>query len=252
MKSNTKKPEQFWMELIGSIAVYDEVEKRRERNNSVENEKIFLEDISLKVRDPEIISTYNYIIAITKKYKPLYRKILIDMDKFHFKNTNSVNKNNDKHLMERNDRYSLLSSVNLFSHTINVVTETIKITKDMQQDIKDISILLALLHDFGKNSEVISSSQLEEKNKTKHSYVSANYAKHLIKNESFSYESINQINKEFIDLIYECLRTHHDDYDSNIFVKILNDADSNARELELDGVLLKEIKKKKLRNNNDS
>ena len=235
-------PKQFWTQLKGTIAIYDAVASRKaEQNNTktYQNKKI---DITSKILDLEYQTGLDIVISSTNKYHYLFAQLFIEMNRAEFKKTESVNKSYDTHLISYNNRYKLLSQVDLYSHTMNVVVETIKITMDIPQDTRNIAILLALLHDFGKSKLISDEFKFENKNDAKHHVISANYAKYIMQNEKLSYLSKEEITNDLIELVNFILRNHHEEKieNKNIFFKILEQADANAREIELNGILLKQ------------
>lgn len=253
----TRTPKQFWNELQGTIAIYDEIDARRieqtvsllETKKEAHNTNNYA--IANKVKDLEFQTALEVVLQNTTKFHHLFTQIFIEMNRCKFKKTSSVSKEYDKHLFERNNRYKMLSDINLYSHTMNVIVEMIKITQNIPQETKNIAILLALLHDFGKNKYIATEYQLEIKNKEKHHLISANYAKFIMQDERQSYKSKNEITDDLIKLVYEVLRSHHEKMvEPNIFYKLLIKADFNARDIELEGILLKN-KRKELINKKD-
>jgi hypothetical protein len=240
-------PKQFWDQLQGTIAVYDAVASRKaEHNTKTKNQQKRI-DITSKILDLEYQTGLEIVMSSTNKYHNLFAQLFIDMSKAEFKKTESVSQSFDVHLLSYNNRYKLLTEIDLYSHTMNVVVETIKITKDIPQDTKNIAILLALLHDFGKSKLISDEYRFEAKAKGKHHIISANYAKYTMQSEKLSYLSKEEITNELIELVYEVLRNHHEEniVNKNIFFKLLEKADANAREIELNGILLKQKRKAK-------
>lgn len=243
-----KSPGQFWKELQGTIAIYDAVAERR--NNSTDEKQIKQQKINItkKIIDMQYQHGLDFVLSNTTKFHNLFKELFIDMDKYEFRNTESVSQEFDTHLLEYNNRYKLLTSIDLYSHTINVIVETIKLA-GLPQETKNIAVLISLLHDFGKSKELQTTYQFEKIESSKHHYVSANYAKQKLQNERFSHKSKNEITKELIELVEKTLRSHHEKTkEPNLFLDLLVKADFNARENELNGILLlqqrKELHKK--------
>lgn len=229
----------FWKHLSGTIAIHEEIEQTRKIVHIANEQRHTIPNIKEKIIDLEYQTALELVVSLTTSFHSVFERIFLDMSKFNFKDDASVNQAYDKHLIEYNNRYKLLSKIDLFSHTINVVVETIRITKDLPQNLKDISILLALLHDVGKNKIIASDFCYEDKNKEAHHKISANYAKHILYDEKLNKNST--VSNELIENVYSTLRSHHEaDKENSIFLEILIQADMKARELELFGILKKE------------
>jgi len=250
-----KSASQFWKELAGTVAIYDEVNNTRKRV-SKEKTKPNKQQINIKndVYDNDFQDGLVLILNVTENFNKLFKKIFIDMDNCQFKKTPSVNSSYDKELIAHNSRYELLKEVNLYNHTINVVIETIKLTNELPQNVRDIAIILALLHDFGKNDKIIKTYNLGDDGRKHHHRISAYYAKHTMQDAMIGSHSTNIITDELVEMIYKVLRMHHDsDKEKNLFLDLLIKADMNAREIELKGILLrKHIKTEHKERDNDS
>lgn len=233
-------PLSFWQKLQGTIALHDAIfETRKSQKINNQHKPKLIADIRKITADKEYNIGLNLVLNSTTSFHNLFKNLFISMDKNEFKRTQSVSQNYDTHLIKYNNRYKLLSSINLYSHTINVVVEAIKISIDnkLPQQVQDIVILLAVLHDFGKNQLIAKEFQFEKENLGKHHRISANYAKFIMFEESLL--DVEQgITKELIDMVYTTLRSHHEEVkNNNMFLKLLINADTNARELELRGIL---------------
>jgi HD-GYP domain-containing protein (c-di-GMP phosphodiesterase class II) len=242
----TKEPTRFWKELFGSIAIYDAINQRNEIYDNETNKQTKEINIEDGIFDKEYQIGLEIVLGATKKYHHLFKTIFLDFDAYKLKKSDSVHQKYDTHLLSYNNRYKLLSEIDLYTHTINVVVEMIKLTKQLElpQDTIDIAILLALLHDVGKNSKISGEYQFEAANKGKHHIISANYSKHTMYNEKMSYKSKNEISDELIELIVDVLRNHHEEkVNKNLFLELLIKADTNVRVNELNGVLLKQKRK---------
>lgn len=237
-----KNPKQFWRELQGTIAIYDAVQERRTKSFNAEKIKKANTNISKNIIDMQYQVGLDLVLSNTTKFHNLFRELFIDMDKFKFRKTESVSQTYDTHLLNYNNRFKLLTSVDLYSHSMNVIVETIKL--NLPQETKNIAVLLSLLHDFGKNEELKAAYQYEKKENEKHHLISANYAKYKLQNERFSYRSSDEINNELISLVEQTLRNHHEPKkESTLFLDLLKKADMNARENEFNGILLLEQRK---------
>lgn len=240
---NQKDPKTFWLELKGTIVIHDIIHENRTQLEQVIHKNKRIPDISKQILTPEYNVALELVVKATSNYHTLFSRLFSDMDKFNFKSTQSVSSSYDKHLLEYNNRFDLLKEINLLSHTMNVVIETIKLTTEekLPQNIKDIAILLAVLHDFGKNEKVSKEFQFEKDNKERHDKISANYAKYTMQEESLGHNS--SITKDLISMVYTTLREHHEtEKEKNMFLDLLFTADINARENELQGVLLRKRK----------
>lgn len=233
-------PLSFWQKLQGTIALHDAIfETRKKQRINHETKPKLIADIRKDTADKEYNIGLNLVLNSTMSFHNLFKNLFISMDKNEFKKSQSVSQKYDTHLISYNNRYSLLSSINLYSHTMNVVVEAIKISIEnkLPQQVQDIVILLAVLHDFGKNQSIAQEFQFEKENTGIHHRISANYAKFIMYEESLL--DVEQgITKELIEMVYTTLRNHHEEVkNSNMFLKLLINADTNARELELRGIL---------------
>ena len=240
----------FWQQLKGTILIYDEVYARKEKVTKPEEEKYIPIDIKQHVHDNDYDIGLKFVLASSKNFFSLFRQAFIDMDKYVFKSSPSVNSMYDKELISVNSRFELLKEVNLYAHTMNVIVETIKITDKLPQNVKDIAIIFALFHDFGKNINLLKEFNYDEKGKEQHHKVSANYAKHIMQDEMVDTKNNNTMTKDLIEMVYLVLGMHHEkDRKPNLFLNILIEADINARENELRGILLQRKIKKENKDN---
>jgi hypothetical protein len=106
-------------------------------------------------------------------------------------------------------------------------------------DAIGISIIISILHDFGK-SPTIAQKFVDSKVRSKHHHISANFAK------AFLLKWVNHKNKklsikdDFIDTIYNTINVHHDHLDNRrAFLNILIQSDTQARRRELKYLELK-------------
>ena len=233
-------PLSFWQKLQGTIALHDAIfETRKKQRINQETKPKLIADIRKDTADKEYNIGLNLVLNSTMSFHNLFKNLFISMDKNEFKKSPSVSSSYDTHLFNNNNRYKLLSSINLYSHTMNVVVEAIKISIEnkLPQQVQDIVILLAVLHDFGKNPSIVREFKFEDDNSSKHHRISANYAKFIMYEESLL-DDEQCITKELIEMVYTTLRNHHEEVkNSNMFLKLLINADTNARELELRGIL---------------
>lgn len=239
----TKKPLRFWGELQGNIKVFEEISKRRKKEQAIKEKgsELYLKDSESK----EIELAFDFIKSNTTNYQSLFKRFVYDMEVYNFKKTSSVDSKVEKMYNDKNNRYDMFATLNLFEHTMNVVTQAIIVASELPSFQKDICIMIALLHDYGKNSEIKNKYSFEDKKDIPHNVISANYAKSIMSDEMLSVQSNGQITDELIKTVDSCLRTHHDqDAKSNLFLKVLIKADKNAREKELQGLLLRKQRKR--------
>jgi hypothetical protein len=240
-------PLTFWQQLKGTIALHDAIFDTRKNIKKLPAEKKTIKNSDKMMNDTEYDIGLKLVLNSTNNFHGLFEKIFVDMDRREFKRTDSVSKQYDTHLIKYNNRYELLSRINLYAHTMNVIVEMIKLAKEfsLPQQIQDITILLALLHDFGKNHSIAAEFQFEKENLGKHHRISANYARHIMYDESLRVDVVQGITRDLIDMVYSTLRMHHEpEKNNNMFLEMLITADQNAREQELHGVL-RNLKSKK-------
>lgn len=120
--------------------------------------------------------------------------------------------------------YEILARINLFNHTMNCAICSIETCKDEPRIVKDIVLVIALLHDFGK-APVIQSAY-GEKNEA-HEKISAKFAEELLNDFDVS--------QEIKDNIFVSLFNYHNE-DKNkqttIYLPLVVAADVAARVLE--------------------
>lgn len=244
---NELDPITFWQQLKGTIALHDAIFKTRKELKELQNPEKKISGADKKMNTAIYSQGLIEVLTLTKSFHKLFERFFIDMDRNDFIHTPSVIQAYDTHLINYNNRYKLLSSIDLYNHTMNVVRATKKLSEEhnFPQQVNDIAILLAILHDFGKN-QIIAKEFLFEKSNEKekrHHRISANYAKHTMFGV-FLEDDNDGVTKEFIDMVYSILRAHHEDEkNNNMFLEILINADQNAREKELFEILKKEKSK---------
>jgi len=235
--SDKLDPLKFWQQLQGTIVLHDAIFATRKKLIKKNKNSIKIENSDKKMNTAIYSKGLTVVLEATKSFHILFERLFIDMDKNDFLHTASVSQAYDTHLFEYNNRYKLLSSIDLYTHTMNVVNETIKLAEinKFPQQVVDIAIILAILHDFGKNQSIAKEFSFEKD--IKHHKISANYAKHIMF-EQYLKDEKHGITKEFIEMIYSILRAHHEqERNNNMFLEILIHADQNAREKELFEIL---------------
>jgi putative nucleotidyltransferase with HDIG domain len=138
--------------------------------------------------------------------------------------------------------YDILSEVDLYTHTIDVVNEAVKYLQDHNPDEKELYlervIIAALCHDIGKIQKSYKNLTDDVYKKVPHNVISA-----LILREEYP-----KLNEEII----EAVEQHHGAVKNknNYTLKVLIEADKKAREKEIKEWLIKNQKTKD--NNKDN
>lgn len=124
------------------------------------------------------------------------------------------------------DSYDFLSRVNLLDHTLNCAVCSIEITVNEPQRIREITILVCLLHDFGKHPKVL--SRYKKQPVGRHDKVSALFSQDFLK--AHSDEEV------FLDVVFTTLDNHHEKDEkilkTTIYLDFLKKSDERARTLE--------------------
>ncbi len=193
--------------------------------NLISSEEIKIEKPNDAETNKELCNELIYIFAHTTSYKLIIIDLFKQMKEYEFNKIQSVS--SDLNIGYTQKRYDYYREINLYDHTVHCVMETIDLLGNhTPPDAMAINIILAILHDFGKNP-LISEKYKGDKDE-KHHHISANFAKQYFhKNKLFN------VSKEFIDLIYKTIWNHHEQNEKKSpFLKILIEADQNAREKE--------------------
>lgn len=174
-----------------------------------------------------------YILTFIDERKEIVIGLFEAMKKYQFDNVPSVG-SNFRSFGAESGRYTILSNVNLYEHTLNVAVQTVEMlsVRGTPKDWIAISLIIAILHDFGK-SPIIKSHYREEGERGHHK-ISANFSKDYLIN-FVKKNKKSKINSNLIDTIYGVLVQHHDvDIDrNNAFLTCLIEADRKARDKEL-------------------
>ncbi|MFA6195381.1 MAG: hypothetical protein WC656_01900 [Sulfurimonas sp.] len=193
--------------------------KRQIKNQMTENYEVCISDVS-------IFGDLKHIFSHIGGYKKLYIKLFEDMARFNFRTCASVTDNS--HYLP-----SEYGHITLYQHTINTFDQMILIVKTHQdyQIQKDLYLLIALLHDFGKSHELCEHYKIElEKG---HWIRSAAYFKKIVNDELDEHLNIDAAS---FNIIYDTLFSHHsqtkDEQKNNKFLNALELADSGARKFE--------------------
>jgi len=207
--------------------------------------------------DPAISDLY-YEAASIIKFKPLLvyslKYALEDMNKYNFKDNPSVivAANNDTSHLQKSwgMSYKDLAKTNLFDHTINVFREALSIAKKKGRPASmSISIVGALLHDFGK-SELIRAELLGSagsKGYKAHAEVSATYVSEILSVKL--YNQFHELPAETIETLSDLVKKHHPANQNDkrdTYISFIIEADHAARKLELREIMkAKALKEKK-------
>ena len=204
--------------------LFKKINKKRDRqlNSNIP----ILEDETKYSKDP----TKNFILMKTN-YKKTTKSIFSIMDEYKFEKSKSVAKQYDVHLKNNFTNYDLLEKIDLYTHTLNVCYEAA--IDDKPNNIKSINILLALLHDFGKNSKI--KNVYNSSNKTlSHEKISAMFVKEFFTDQIF--QGNGEITKDLIKTISQTIKVQHSSYvaANNSYLYNLRKYDKNAREKEIE------------------
>jgi len=201
------------------------------------NERILGElDDNIKEDEVETENITNgillYILSFTRNYHDIIIELFEEMEKFEFSSTPSVS---SKFVSEETENdYDKLSTINLYDHTTNCavqVAETLVFGNDTPSSAVGISIIIALLHDFGESPIIANKFSHSEY----HNQISANYAKVFL-SKFLNHKNIHsRINKTFIELVFTTINNFHDAYAPQTpWLKVLKVGDKLAREKELE------------------
>ena len=213
-------------QFIEIAALYDLFKKISEKRDKL--------DIYIKDNSEEEIMTYENQLEKLIVSKTIYKKttmeILNIMKEYNFLESISVNKKYDIHLKNILNNYDLLGQVNLFAHTLNVAYEALQDNKLI--NIKSVNILLALLHDFGKNNKIRSEYNKTNKNLS-HEKISAMFVEEFFANQIFN--GNKEINSELVTILTQTIDVQHSllTAQKNTFLYNLRKYDKLAREKEL-------------------
>jgi CRISPR-associated endonuclease Cas3-HD len=220
---------QHWFPFLTNITLIQQLIDEDNSDIKTDN-NLALKQLSLNLTDGKL---YELFICISNNIQDSYLHTLTyifnDLKEAKFENDSSVNFKYDAHIKQHYTNYDLLSSVDLLTHTINVVNEAINLTFNVPSGIKNIVLLLALVHDFGKSSYI--QNMIGEPSDTKHEVVSAKYIQ-LILTKNIEQDNISL---DHISSIYKILSNHHSHLSrvNNQITELFYKADHNARKNEL-------------------
>jgi len=208
-------------------------------NNRIKKQ-IAQEKYQVNISNKRIFKELSYVFAEIQGYKNLYIKLFEDMSSFDFIDTDSVT---DAH----GEQVSKYKKIRLYDHTLNTFYKMVEILHNDKNLIiqKDIFLLIALLHDFGKSHKLCENYEIDLENA--HHVRSANYFNEIVLNSIDNY-GLDQV---AFKTIYGTLNEHHEIISSRteetIYMKLLKEADGMARKTE--EALLKELEEKEKKEN---
>lgn len=224
--SESKDVKSFYTNLFVTHEVFNIV------NES--NIRIFKEEREKRMPQKELSADIEYILSFTKKRKDLFLLIVDKMYEYDFASIPSLNKTNFSAFGGDSARYYILEKhIFLFEHTINVVIQMIDMLSESEhaESTIEIGMFLAFFHDFGKCPQ-IQLMDTEDRDQS-HEKISANYAKHFLTKYSLENPK-NKVSEEIIKLIFDSLYAHHTpSIEKGVFLKMLIEADTKARDFEL-------------------
>lgn len=178
----------------------------------------------VEIKNKNIFYDLGKAIEHSNGYRKILIKIFEDMDKFNFDKASSVT-NGDALFAEYD-----FSEIKLYDHTLNVFTEILKIANKEAQG-REVLILLALLHDFGKSNELCTHYGITKEER--HWMRSSHYFDAIIRQDKDSFD----LDETAIKIIRYVLSIHHDSINTeadrqNRYRNELIKADKAARALE--------------------
>jgi len=235
----------FYTQLFESHSVIKTIGRENRKKIETENSEEVVKEETL-TNDAHILYLLSFIDILSNDYKDVIVEIFKTMQDYQFKSVASVSENDCKDT-KRDDilqnNYDYYRKINLYDHTLNCACITVEMLHKQNTPAQTIfiSLVISLLHDFGKSS-LVSKDNMETK-KERHHQISANFAKKFFqsfrKNKKKSF-----VTNDFIDLIVDVLRSHHNEIKiKNPFLNVLIDADMSARAKELEFLKTNIIKK---------
>ncbi|MBW6487571.1 HD domain-containing protein [Sulfurimonas sp.] len=180
--------------------------------------------LDVKIKNKQIFYDLAKIMEKTNGYRKILIKIFEDMDKFEFDKASSVT-NGDTLFAEYD-----FTEIKLYEHTLNVFAEMLKIV-DKETQGREVLILLALLHDFGKSNALCKHYKITKEEK--HWIRSSQYFNTIIEEDRDFFD----LDETAIQIIRYVLSIHHDSLTTeadkqNRYRNELVKADRAARESE--------------------
>ncbi len=213
-----------FMEIAITYSLFEKINKKREKEiNNKENESNLDEE-----------NDFNNIVEkfITSKtiYKKTTKSLFEIIKKYDFIKTSSVNKKYDIYLKNNFTNYDILENIDLLTHTLNVAYEAS--VDDKPKNIKSVNILLALLHDFGKNINIIKNYNKTNK-LLSHEKISSIFAEEFFTDQIF--DGNKEINSNLVKTLVETIKVQHSSViaSRNSYLYNLRKYDKEAREKEI-------------------
>lgn len=216
----------FYSQLAATSEVFTII---HESNNELE--KVIISNLSVSnkevVENPLLDAAQRYILSNIheSELRAFAEYLCVYMHTHNFKKESSVPRNTNfiGDFVSVSD-YDLLAKINLYNHTINCALCAIDECKEQPQAIKDIVIVIALLHDFGKCPAIL--VQFNDKNEN-HEKISARFALNAL----IDFD----INEELKQIIFSTLFDYHTsdkEKEKTIYAPIVVKADIASRILE--------------------
>lgn len=195
--------------------------KLKEQINISNNSQFLFENDIIKSVFDFYLKTYP-----EPKFLEIFKILISDLEKNDFISNSSVSKKFEALYDFNETQYNLLSKINLLTHTLNcLIYSMLHQDKNMPSDIREEITILALAHDFGKNSNI---KNIYAKNKNlSHNEISANYLKTICLKTG--------VEDEITKRMFLTLQNHHnkDNQNNSFFIIELNKIDRSVREQEL-------------------
>lgn len=226
------KGELFWLRLSTGAELLRFIdEERKEKGVDV------LGDLTTKpkhlVEEPLFRTKYASMMWDIAKNIPILQNIfslaLRDAERFNFDKCSSFPTRkgkvaSDERRLRVYGNFEKLKKVRLLKHTYHVVFYASTL-KDIAGGNYPSLLLLALLHDFGKNNEIIAGQGMTDA--SPHEEISSMYARAIMK-------STGDFTKAYIDSITKIIATHHKAPQHGVpLYDLLEMSDSLAREFEV-------------------
>lgn len=197
-------------------------------NEALEHElKKNLMTTQVPMKNMKFCDMQNFILSYigTEELKLFANHLMQCMIDYDFKSTSSVPSNTIivcENQFSVSD-YEIVSKISLYHHTLNCAICAIDTCKEQPSMVRDIVLILCLLHDFGKNAKV---QKLYKSKNESHDKTSARFAKEIM--------TQFDINEELQTTLFITLFNHHNQErkESTIFLPLLVKADIDARILE--------------------
>ncbi len=215
-----------FMEIAITYSLFEKINEKRKKvviNSENENKSSLAEENNFN----NIVE--KFIISKTI-YKKTTKNIFETIKKYDFKKTSSVNKKYDIYLKNNFINYDILENIDLLTHTLNVAYEAS--IDDKPKNIKSVNILLALLHDFGKNLFIVNTYNKTNK-VLAHEKISAMFVEEFFTDQFFS--GNKEINSNLIKILVETIKVQHSSIlaSKNSYLYNLRKYDKEAREKEI-------------------